>query len=533
MGGLKTEQKNTASDINNETEAFNKNLVKVTEFVKSTEKTPEKSNEVVALLNLNFQAWLKKLYETAPGKKSVDELKKQAENTITANKDKVDENYALLAVINVITPLTLETSSTKFEQNDASKLVKTDGTTDEKYNTTEKGKGFLEGAINKINGAAYTDLPGRAQILAALNNPKQENIASLQDFLYTRIPAEKANLLAAKSWQGTDGKLTGKRDGRYGTNTDNALNAYLEKFSAFKANSTEKKVAETNANTIIMKNELTTMKATAKKDFETTQSKLIKSDYTETNRGNIIGARDKFTLDIGYAKTPDEVTKATKRASDMIASIKTIAGEKTEKKAEIAKETTKLVDLQKNPEYQKLPKSIKNKIEKALNLISKDTKVDAKTELTADEKAKVDEQIKTLQAQNKTNTARILEIDSDLTAMKNLPKSSKQSLKNEKTRLEKEIEKNNRIVDWSWFKAWLLSDSKTKALTLEGLKNTNGRIEDKLSNKLAKVNTLLQWEIEERGKVASTIKDQTTKEALAKEITTIQNVQTIINAIKA
>jgi predicted nucleic acid-binding Zn-ribbon protein len=235
--------------------------------------------------------------------------------------------------------------------------------------------------LTTLTDPAYKDLPGKENIIAALTTPTKTNVAALQVFLEGNI-----NNADAKKKLIDTSKKGDIWDGKYGVNTDIALNAYLTEYTQFTAiengTTAQKAAAEEAANAVITSTEsinaLNTSKATAKKKLDEAFATYKETDYTQTNWKTLTDARATGQKSIDDATTADLATNGQTTAEAIMKSIPTKTQETKTNTEKIDKTQNNLTKLQDSTAFKNLPNNIQRQVNRILNLTKRDDKVDAK-----------------------------------------------------------------------------------------------------------------------------------------------------------
>ena len=506
-----------------ESQEFSVNLTKVTDAV----KTPEQADKIATILDSNFQDGLKTLATTEEGKKQLialgTDIAKQLTNMINSADKKALEDIQKL-----ITPLTIETSTTTFDSNNTEKIIAT-GTKNESFNTTEKKwKELIANAIVKIHGDTYKNLPGKKEIVAALINSKQEDIASLQNFLFENLPKTIADKLADKSRQWNSD--TGKRDGKYGEQTNAALTDYLDAYIANTDSTTKKTTAEQAATTVVTSTEnlnaLNTSKTTATTKLDVTFKTYKETDYTPTDWKSLTDANFAGQKSINAATTLDWATKGETMAEATMKAIPTIEQAKITNKETINTTITGLDKLQDGPNFKDLPKDIQRQINKILNLTARDDKVDKKIDESKQTVSSINLQITKMQTDNVKKWQEVMDLNKTITVMKASKSENTKQFEDQQTTLTTEIEHNNTRIQW------LKNELINPQNRLERLQNRDARIAWRITEKLTDIAQILKTEINNRTVAIAQLDNEQAKTMLTNEIKTITNVQTDIQKMQ-
>ena len=523
---IKTEAPKVESPEAKAAREFTDNLTKVTDIVT---KTPEKSEEIASVLDTNFKKWLDGLSKTEAGKTAIKGLEQQIKEINTDANTKIDakDKAALTALLTLITPLTMETSATPFDSKGTDKIT-AEGKTDEAYNTTEtKWSKIIADEITKINGDSYKDLPGKKEIVAALTNPKKENIVSLQNFLFENLPKPIADKLAdsSRQWDAD----TGKRDGKYGEQTNIALTAYLDAYTANMDITTKKTSAEQAANAVATSTEnlktLNESKTTATTKLDAALTTYKEADYTPTEWKSLTDAKTTGQKAIDAATTPDWVTKGEATAEAAMKTIPTINQVKTVNKETIHTATAGLDTFQDTQDFKNLPNDIQGQINKILNLSARDNKIDKKIDESQQIVTKINGEITRIQADNIKKWQEMSDINKTITIMKTSNLDTKK-FEDQQATITTAIENNNKQIQW------LKNELIAPQSRLERLQNRDKRIAWRLTEKLTDIAQVLKTAIDNRTVAIAQLGNEQAKTMLTNEIKTITKVQTDIQKIQ-
>ncbi len=275
-----------------ETKEFGDNLNKVKDFLAApANKTEEQEKQISWLLDSNFQKWLSTM--------DCNDVKTINDTVNGVLKDTSLNNWEKTVLVNIqtlLTPLITEDKAVANFEKDASGKVIASWTEKINYNIDIKKWGdFLKKSATKLSTPEYNELPGKPEILNALQNPTKENIISLQTFLYDNLPADDQAAFKKEN------QKKGAWDGMYGINTDAALNNHLQAFIDFQ--NTKKTAAEKN---------LPTAKAAADALAKTNDEIHNKVEETKDNQAALAILNSKIT----YAH-PERADKTIKIADDM------------------------------------------------------------------------------------------------------------------------------------------------------------------------------------------------------------------------
>lgn len=496
-----------------EKQEFDDNLNKVQNFINDpTNKTEEQELQLNILLNNNFQKGLKAL--ECDTVKSINDLVTIAlQNSIDAG-----EKAVLINIQTLLKPLIVESKIDVKFNKDASNVVIT-GKEKVKYNA-DKGKDFLATTISTINTIAYANLPGRDKILAALQTPTKENIASLQKFLYESMKVDKVDQATLDLFVQKNQK-NGGWDGMFGPNTNTALNAHLNAFIAFQESnkvditnisanqSAADKLAEDNTKLMTSINE-----ATVKLDthFQTYKE----ADYMPASWNIMKQAKIDGDKAIREAITPALVITAETKAEDAMKAVPT-------KKQEIIDKKAGIEDIEedlKNINLTTLPKDVQKKINSIKKLTDRDDKVEGKIQDAEDKIQALQAQISALENSNKDKSKQVKEIDIIQAGGVN-----NKGLKKTERILNNAIDANNIAL------TWLRQNLADQQDRLQRLTKKDERKDVKLAGKLVAINELLQKEINKRNTILPQIQSPDRKQELNDQITAMTDVQGKINTL--